>query len=89
MPFNRLVIQRTRGYTLHGYDPIAFPPGRSRLSIAAYAYSEHVRQVEKARTTDWFVKDDASWTKKVAARVSKPLVKAKGAVFGSGTVRNR
>ena len=85
VPFNRMVIQQTRSYTLHGYDPINFPEGSYRCSIASYAYSLHKMQVEKPRTTDWFVKDNASMFKKTFARYSKELVKAKNVLIGSGT----
>src|SRR5678815_1900952 len=41
VPFNRIIIQQTRAYTLHGYDPTNFPEGNYRTSIATYAYTLH------------------------------------------------
>ena len=50
--FNTLVIQQCGDYTLHGYDYTNFPDGVFRTSIATYAFTEHVRQLYKPRTTD-------------------------------------
>ena len=47
VPFNRLIIQQTRKYTLHGYDLTSFPDGVYRTSIASYAYSIHNTPIEK------------------------------------------
>ena len=87
VPFNRLVIQQTRNYTLHGYDRIRFPEGRYRTSIAGYAYSLHQHHIEKPRTTDWFV-DSGQPVKRLIARIYDPAVKIKNALFGSATARN-
>lgn len=87
VPFNRLVIQQTRNYTLHGYDRIQFPPGRYRTSIAGYAYSLHQYHIEKPRTTDWFVDADQP-VKRLIARIYDPAVKIKNALFGSATAKN-
>jgi hypothetical protein len=85
--FNRLVIQQTRGFTLHGYDHIRFPPGKYRTSIATYAYSLHRRHVEKPRTTDWFVRPGKP-VKRFLAGVYGPAVKIKNALFGSATAKH-
>lgn len=52
--FNRLVIMESSGVTLHGYDPIAFPAGSYRLSIASYAYREEQQRSEDVRSTVWY-----------------------------------
>ena len=88
VPFNRMIIQQTRAYTLHGYDPTNFPQGVYRTSIATYAYSLHVHPVEKARTTDWVVKN-GSPLKRFIASVYGPAVRIKNFFFGSGTARNK
>lgn len=88
VPFNRMVIQQTRAFTLHGYDKINFPKGKYRTSIAAYAYSEHKTIIEKPRVTDWFVKEDEGAYKKLFAKYSKSLIGMKNMVFGSATARN-
>ena len=88
VPYNRLVIQQTRAFTLHGYDRISFPQGKYRTSIAAYAYSEHKMIIEKPRVTDWFVKEDVGMYKKFFAKYSKSIIGVKNMVFGSATAKN-
>jgi hypothetical protein len=85
IPFNRLVIMLCRGYTLHGYDPIRFPDGVYRTSIAAYAYSFHQKPMESSRTTVWKVKQDASFMKKLASKIWIPAVKLKSRFTKSKT----
>ena len=87
IPFNRLVIQLTGKYTLHGYDKINFPEGKYRTSIAGYAYTIHKRRIEKIRTTDWHVDDDQH-VKKLLAWVFDPAVKIKNKLFGSSTAKH-
>ncbi len=89
VPFNRLIIQQTRGFTLHGYDMTSFPEGIYRTSIATYAYSVHNRHIEKPRTTDWFPKDDASASKKFFAKNYNTAVQIKNKIFGSATAKNQ
>jgi len=88
VPFNRMIIQQTRAYTLHGYGLTKFPDGKYRTSIATYAYTIHQHPIEKARTTDWIVKD-AKPVKKLFAAVYGPAVKIKNSLFGSGTAKNQ
>jgi hypothetical protein len=87
VPFNRMVIQKTRNYTLHGYDLTHFPEGKFRTSIASYAYCIHNQLVEKPRTTDWYVKEGQP-VKKFLARVYAPAVKIKNKLFGSATAKH-
>lgn len=88
VPFNRMIIQQTRPYTLHGYDMTNFPEGRFRTSIATYAYTVHQHHVEKPRTTDWVV-TNGSPIKKILAAVYGPAVKIKNSLFGSNTAKNQ
>jgi len=88
VPFNRLIIQQTRAYTLHGYDLTNFPSHMYRTSIATYAYTKHLHMIEKRRTTDWFVKDDQP-VKKAIAKIYGPAVRIKNQFFGSATAKNR
>lgn len=88
VPFNRMVIQQTRGYTLHGYDMTSFPEGVYRTSIATYAYTKHQMLIEKPRTTDWIPNKESGILKKLAAPHMKNLVALKGMLFGSGTAKN-
>ncbi|HEY6504021.1 MAG TPA: 2OG-Fe(II) oxygenase [Chitinophagaceae bacterium] len=88
VPFNRMIIQQTRAFTLHGYDKTNFPETSYRTSIATYAYTIHKHLVEKPRTTDWFVTNGHPF-KKVIASVYGPAVKIKNTFFGSGTARNK
>jgi len=88
VPFNRLIIQQTRAYTLHGYDMTNFPDKMYRTSIATYAYTKHHHLIEKPRTTDWKV-NDAPPIKKAIASIYGPAVKIKNALFGSGTAKNK
>lgn len=89
VPFNRLVIQQTRGWTLHGYDQTNFPAGIYRTSIATYAYTKHLLHIEKPRTTDWKPSDDSSWLKKWMAKNYNTAVKVKNKFFGMGTAKNQ
>jgi len=88
VPFNRMIIQQTRAYTLHGYEMTHFPEKLYRTSIATYAYTKHQHLTEKARTTDWIVKD-AKPLKKAIASIYGPAVKIKNKLFGSATARNK
>jgi hypothetical protein len=88
VPFNRMIIQQTRAYTLHGYDMTNFPDGKYRTSIATYAYTVHKHHVEKPRTTDWVVKD-AGTVKKFIASIYGPAVKIKNSLLGSATAKNQ
>ena len=88
VPFNRMIIQQTRAFTLHGYELTKFPEKQYRTSIATYAYSIHNTNIEKPRTTDWVVKDGKP-VKKIIAAVYGPAVKIKNILFGSGTAKNK
>lgn len=88
VPFNRMIIQQTRAYTLHGYEQTAFPDNKYRTSVATYAYTKHNHLVEKPRTTDWHVNEDKP-VKKMIAAVYGPAVKVKNLFFGSGTAKNK
>jgi hypothetical protein len=88
VPFNRMVVQLTNKYTLHGYDLTNFPDGVYRTSIAAYAYCIHQHHIEKPRTTDWHPQD-GSPVKKALARIYDPAVKIKNKFFGSSTAKNQ
>lgn len=88
VPFNRMIIQQTRPYTLHGYEMTCFPENNYRTSIATYAYTVHKHHIEKPRTTDWKVNGDAP-LKKMLAAVYGPAVKIKNSLFGSGTAKNQ
>jgi hypothetical protein len=87
IPFNRMLIQQTRKYTLHGYDRTQFPEGLYRTSIASYAYTVHKHLIEKRRTTDWHVGDD-QYLKRVLAWMYDPAVKLKNRLFGSSTAKH-
>jgi Rps23 Pro-64 3,4-dihydroxylase Tpa1-like proline 4-hydroxylase len=86
--FNRCVIMLTKEHTLHGYDPIAFPPGRYRRSIAAYAYSEALEgEAPDARSTNWV--SDQSIIRRALGPATLQLVRMKNRIFGSGSSNNR
>ncbi len=87
IPFNRMVIQQTRKYTLHGYGRTSFPEGSYRTSIASYAYTIHKTHIEKPRTTDWFP-DEKDHFKKFLAWIYDPAVKVKNKLFGSSTAKH-
>ena len=88
--FNTLVIQKCSDYTLHGYDQTNFPSGVYRTSIATYAFTEHVRQIYRPRTTDWRPEKigDSRFKKFLGRNISK-IVKLKTFILGSGTARNQ
>ena len=85
--FNRAVIMFTRDYTLHGYDPISFPNGSFRRSIAAYGYTQ-MEQEGKVRTTVWYPQKGGV-VKQFLGRHMPKLVRIKSAMFGSGTNKNK
>ena len=86
--WNSMIIQQCAPYTLHGYGLTNFPENKSRTSIATYAYQKHIVNIEKPRTTDWFVGKDESLFKKVLGRNIKSLIKVKHFFFGSATSKN-
>lgn len=88
VPFNRLAIMHCRGYTLHGYDPINFPEGTYRTSIAAYAYTLHEKPKEAARTTKWHVTKDAGLGKYMLSKLWVPAVKVKSLFSKSKTAEH-
>jgi 2OG-Fe(II) oxygenase superfamily len=88
VPFNRMIIQQTRAYTLHGYDMTNFPENKFRTSVATYAYTIHKTLIEKPRTTDWVVKNGQP-VKRAIASIYGPAVKIKNSLFGSGTAKNK
>lgn len=85
--FNRAVIMFTRDYTLHGYDPISFPEGKFRRSIAAYGYTQ-MEQAGKVRTTVWYP-EKGGGIKQFLGRHMPKLVRIKSAFLGSGTNKNK
>src|SRR5204863_2540468 len=88
VPFNRMIIQQTRVYTLHCYDPTNFPENNFRTSVATYAYTIHRELIEKPRTTDWFAKKDQP-IKRMVSSIYGPAVKIKNYFFGSATAKNQ
>lgn len=85
--FNRCVIMETRDFTLHGYDPISFPPGQYRRSVACYAYSmaEHAL---RPRSTVWYP-ERGGILKRAVGALWPTLVRWKSRVLGSATTRNK
>ncbi|MES2727465.1 MAG: 2OG-Fe(II) oxygenase [Bacteroidota bacterium] len=87
IPFNRLAIMHCRAYTLHGYNPISFPEGKYRTSIAAYAYTVHENHLEASRTTVWHVKKDNP-IKYALSKIWVPAVKLKSLFSKSNTAKH-
>ncbi|MBT8195469.1 MAG: 2OG-Fe(II) oxygenase [Bacteroidia bacterium] len=88
--FNTLIIQKCSDYTLHGYYPTKFPEGVWRTSIATYAFTKHIKQIAKPRTTDWFPdKEGDGSLKKWFGRNFHHAVKVKTKIFGSATAKNQ
>lgn len=86
--FNRLVIMECTDSSFHGYKPINFPKGRSRRSVAAYAYSNVAVGSIPRHTTNW-APEDAGVAKRVLAKNWNRLVLTKNRFLGSGTLKNR
>lgn len=84
VPFNRFVVMHSRGYTLHGYDPIQFPEGKYRTSIAAYAFSLHEQPLEASRTTVWHVEKNNP-IKYLLSKIWVPAVRLKSRFTKSKT----
>ena len=85
--FNRAVVMFTRDYTLHGYDPINFPQGSYRRSIAAYGYNQMACE-GRVRTTVWYP-EESGRVKQFLGRHMPKLVRIKSALLGSGTYKNK
>ena len=85
--FNRCVIMQTSDISLHGYEPINFPDGLYRTSIAAYAYYP-VNNQESSKSTQWFPENTYS-LKKLVGRLWPIAVRIKGIFFGSSTSKNK
>nr|WP_298716287.1 2OG-Fe(II) oxygenase [uncultured Steroidobacter sp.] len=82
---NRMVIMLSKEHTLHGYDPITFPQGRLRTSVAAYAYRmDDGTSDVPYRSTVWQPTD---LRKRMLAVLWNKLVPLKQRVFGSRTAR--
>jgi Rps23 Pro-64 3,4-dihydroxylase Tpa1-like proline 4-hydroxylase len=86
--FNRLVIMESTDKSFHGYEKISFPAGRSRRSIAAYAYSHIDPETTSRRTTKWMPRE-AGPVKRALAKNWNWMVLTKNKFFGSGTLKNR
>jgi Rps23 Pro-64 3,4-dihydroxylase Tpa1-like proline 4-hydroxylase len=86
--FNRLVLMESTDKSFHGYEKINFPSGRSRRSLAAYAYSTITEGSVTRRTTGW-VPQDAGPVKRVLAKNWNWIVLTKNKFLGSGTLKNR
>jgi len=85
--FNRAVIMFTREHTLHGYEPINFPVGTFRRSVAAYGYTLESKP-DSARTTIWHPKTGGI-LKKFLGKNMPLLVKIKTKFLGSSTSKNK
>jgi len=85
--FNRCVIMQTSNLSLHGYEPINFPKGSYRTSIAAYAYYPFKNKGQN-KSTQWFP-DKSSILKKLLGKLWPTMVKIKGLLFGSSTSKNK
>lgn len=84
---NRMVIMLTKEYTLHGYNPIKFPTGRYRTSIAAYAYTQNTDfESVPDRSTLW-EPQSGGVVKQLAARAMPTLVGLKRKLLGSSTAK--
>jgi Rps23 Pro-64 3,4-dihydroxylase Tpa1-like proline 4-hydroxylase len=86
--FNRLVMMECTDKSFHGYKKINFPAGRSRRSVAAYAYSKVAAGSVTRHTTNW-VPQDASPVKRALAKNWNWIVLTKNKFLGSGTLKNR
>lgn len=86
--FNRLVIMECTDRSFHGYKRIQFPTGRSRRSIAAYAYSRVPVGSIPRHTTNW-APENAGIAKRLLAKNWNRVVLTKNRFFGSGTLKNR
>jgi hypothetical protein len=85
--FNRAVIMFTRDYTVHGYEPINFPEGEYRRSIAAYGYTKEENE-GTVRTTVWYP-ENGGFIKRIIGKHMPKLVKIKTMILGSGTSKNK
>lgn len=86
--FNRCVVMFTRDYTLHGYQPISFPEGSFRKSIAAYAYSISDEDSVSHRSTVWYPTQGNTFKRSIG-RLWPKLIGLKNKFLGSGTSTNR
>ena len=68
-------------------DPINFPSGTYRTSIAAYGYTE-TGEVGKLRTTVW-KPEKSNILKRFLGKHMPKIVSVKTRIFGSGTTKNK
>ena len=81
--FNRAVFMFTSDNTFHGYRKMTLPEGRTRKSIAGYAYELiGADSGIKARTTSW-APEEGSVVKKTLARHWTGLAAAKNKLTGN------
>ena len=80
--FNRAVFMLTSDNTFHGYRKMSLPPGRSRKSIAGYAYEMIEVGSLKPRTTSWSP-EEGGVVKKTLAKHWTGLAAAKKKVTGN------
>ena len=86
--FNRLAIMECTDGSFHGYRPITFPSGRTRRSVAAYAYSTIAAGSITRHTTNW-APENAGLVKRLIAKNWNRIVLTKNRFFGSATLKNR
>jgi len=89
--FNRMVLMQTKAHTFHGYNPISFPSGTYRTSIAAYAYSQAKddKELDNLLTTTQWAPDTGGPLKIAVAAVTPGLVALKQRFFGSSTAKKK
>jgi hypothetical protein len=80
--FNRAVFMLTSDNTFHGYRKMSLPAGRSRKSVAGYAYELIEEGTLKPRTTSW-APEEGGLVKKTLARHWTGLAAAKNKLSGS------
>lgn len=88
--YNRMVIMLTKDFTFHGYNPINFPDGMYRTSIAAYAYSiikDNSQKKHLLTTTQWA--PNQNFFRKQLAKYATKAVILKQKLFGSSTAKKK
>lgn len=76
--FNRLVVMETSDKTLHGYDPISFPLGEHRISIAAYAYSLEELIERDPKSTVWYPRSGGALKRAAGKWIPKMIARLRG-----------
>jgi Rps23 Pro-64 3,4-dihydroxylase Tpa1-like proline 4-hydroxylase len=87
--WNRCVIMLTKGHTKHGYDPINFPKGTYRTTMATYCYTKPEVGKELPYVSTVWYPSKSGIGKRIIGRHWPKLVNMKSKILPSKTGTNK